>query len=168
MNRILYTQWFRRIELQVLMNLTARAFGIPSQRIWTLPTGEALRVYAQFTCEHLKTGVDAVLLKRMNDEACRTGRWLRRLFFLRRQSDVEQFAIALYRNIGIRLDDQLTGQLCFGPCFFSHYYTPEICLAASALDDGILHGLAGGGKLVFSQRITEGAQCCRATFLTEN
>ena len=35
---------FRRIELQQLMNLTARAFGKPSQRIWTLPNDEALRV----------------------------------------------------------------------------------------------------------------------------
>ena len=31
----------------------------------------------------------------------------------------------------------------------------------SAMDEGIVDGLCGG-RLVFSQRLTEGADCCRA------
>ena len=34
----------------------------------------------------------------------------------------------------------------------------------SAMDRGLLAGLAGGGELAFSQRITEGHPCCRARF----
>ncbi|MBR3455314.1 MAG: hypothetical protein IKH26_08325 [Bacteroidaceae bacterium] len=155
---------FRRIELQQLMNLTARAFGKPSQRIWTLPNDEALRVYAEYTRDHLQEGVNGPLLERMNGEAYKMGRWLRRLFFLNRQADIERFTIALYRNIGIELEGSIPGQLCFRRCFFSHYYTPDICLAASALDDGMIRGLAGKGRLTFQKRITEGCKCCIATF----
>ena len=155
---------FRRIELQQLMNLTARSFGKPSKRIWTLPNDEALRVYAEYTLEHLQDGVNEHLLRRMNENAYKMGRFLRSLFFLKRQADIERFTVALYRNIGIELEGCIPGQLCFRRCFFSHYYTPDICLAASALDDGIIRGLTGKGRLTFQQRITEGSKCCLATF----
>lgn len=155
---------FRRIELQQLMNLTARALGKPSQRIWTLPNDEALRVFAEYTRDNLQNGVNDLLLQRMNKEAFKMGRLLRRLFFLYRQAEIERFTIALYRNIGIDMEGCFPGQLCFRRCFFSHYYTPDICLAASALDDGIMRGLADGGRLTFQQRITEGSKCCIASF----
>lgn len=155
---------FRRIELQQLMNLTARAFGKPSKRIWTLPNDEALHVYAEYTRDHLQDNMNEQLLQRMNIEAYKMGRLLRSVFFLKQQADIERFTIALYRNIGIELDGSIPGQLCFRRCFFSHYYTPDICLAASALDDGIIRGLTGKGRLTFQQRITEGCKCCMATF----
>lgn len=155
---------FRRIELQLLMNLTARALRRPARRIWTLPNGEALRVYAAFTREALQNGVDDEVIRRMNDEAYRMGRRLRRLFWLRRQADIEAFVTTLYRHIGIRIEGHLPGHLCFRHCYFSHFYSPDICLAASALDDGIMRGLAGSGHLRFQQRITEGYPCCKAVF----
>ena len=155
---------FRRIALQQLMNLTARAFNKPAKRVWSLPNDKALRVYAEYTRDNLKDGVDAQLLQRMNEEAYKMGRLLRKVFFLKKQAGIERFTIALYRNIGIELEGRIPGQLCFRQCFFSQYYTPEICLAASALDDGIIRGLAGCGQLTFQQRITEGCKCCMATF----
>ena len=155
---------FRRIALQQLMNLTARAFNKPAKRVWTLPNDKALRVYAEYTRDNLKGGVDDQLLQRMNEEAYKMGRLLRKVFFLKKQACIERFTIALYRNIGIELEGRIPGQLCFRRCFFSQYYTPEICLAASALDDGIIQGLAGCGQLTFQQRITEGCKCCMATF----
>lgn len=156
---------FRRIELQLLMNLTARAFGKPAKRIWTHPNDEALRIYAEYTRDHLQhTGVDEQLLRRMNEEAYRMGCRLRRWFHLRRQADIECFVIQIYRHIGIELEGHVPGCLCFRQCFFSTYYTPDICLAASALDDGIIRGLNGEGRLIFQQRITEGCKYCKATF----
>lgn len=154
---------FRRIELQLLMRLTAKALGQPSRRIWTLPNDEALRIYAEYTRDHLRQSADPQVLQRMNDEAYRMGRLLRRLFRLRRPEQVERFATLLYKNIGIDLQGHLPGSLCFRRCYFSQYYTPAVCRAASALDDGILRGLSGCGRLVFQQRITEGHDCCRAT-----
>lgn len=154
---------FRRIELQLLMNLTASAFGKSTRRIWTLPNDKALQAYAEYTYEYLKDGADDQLLQRMNEKAYKMGRLLRKAFFLRTQDAIEDFTIALYRNIGIQLEGHAPGQLCFRRCFFSKYYTPDICLAASALDDGIIRGLSGCGRLTFQQRITEGCDCCLAT-----
>lgn len=165
---IIRSQWFRRIELQQLMKLTARAFGKPARRIWTLPGDQALQAYAEFTRDNLQeVPTDALVLK-MSDEAFRVGCRLRRLLCLRQQADIERLAVELYRHIGITLEGHLPGHLCFRQCFFSHYYTPSVCLAASALDEGIMRGLMGeGGRLRFQQRLTEGASCCKATMTIE-
>lgn len=169
MKWFLHTALFRRIEIQLLTNLTARALRQKPRRTWTLPNDEALHAYAVFTRDQLQhSPPDDELLRRMTAEACTMGRLLRRVFFLRRQHDIEQFVVALYRGIGITLEGQLPGTLCFRRCFFSRYYTPEVCLAASALDEGIMRGLTGGGRLRFQQRITEGCACCRATFLNDD
>lgn len=169
MKWFLHTALFRRIEIQLLTNLTARALRQKPRRTWTLPNDEALHAYAVFTRDQLQQSPpDDELLRRMTAEACTMGRLLRRVFFLRRQRDIEQFVVALYRGIGITLEGQLPGTLCFSRCFFSRYYTPEVCLAASALDEGIMRGLTGGGRLRFQQRITEGCACCKATFLNDD
>jgi len=161
---VIRSEWFRRVELQQLMNLTARAFGKPARRLWTLPADKALQVYAEYTRDNLQQAPTDELIRKMNDEAFRMGRRLRRVFRLRTQADVERLTIELYRHIGITLEGHLPGRLCFHECFFSRYYTPDICLAASALDEGIMRGLmGGGGRLCFHQRITDGAPCCQAT-----
>ncbi|MBR6946277.1 MAG: hypothetical protein IKH64_10095 [Prevotella sp.] len=159
---------FRKIELQLLMNLTARAMNKPARRIWTLSNDQALKVYAEYTRRNLTGPIDESLLRRMNEEAWRMGVWLRRWFFLQSPARIQRFIIALYRNIGIELEGQIPGNLCFKHCFFSRYYTTAVCLAASALDEGIIRGIAGEGQLLFQQRITEGCECCKATFTTTN
>lgn len=160
------TSLFRRLELQLLMNLTARALGHPPQRLWALSHAKALQAYAEFTYHHLRKGADEQLLQRMNDEAYRMGRMLRRLFFIRNEAAAKRLIVTLYRNIGISLSFSDSQQLCFHRCYFSAYYTPAVCLAASALDDGIIRGITGRSTshLCFSQRITEGCNCCKATF----
>lgn len=165
---LLNSSLFRRIELQLLMNLTARALGKPSKRIWTLSNGKALRVYAQYTREYLKGHIDQHLLERMHQEAFKMGQRLRMMFHLRKSADVEQFTFALYKNIGITMNGNIPGNLCVRHCFFSRFYSPAVCLAASALDSGIISGLSGGGQLTFQQRITEGCLCCIATFKKTN
>ena len=94
---------FRRVVLQQLMNLTARAFGCKGKRVWTLPAHQALHTYAEFTRRQLQTPPSDELLQRMSDEACRRGRLLRRVFRLQRPADVERMLCELYRHIGIRL-----------------------------------------------------------------
>lgn len=157
---------FRRIELQLLMNLTARAFGKHPKRLWTCPPDAALQTYAEYTSEHLRSGVSTELLQRMNDEAYNMGCMLRRLFFVRSTKRAHRLIIALYRNIGIHLSFSSGEQLCFHRCYFSRHYTPAVCLAASALDDGIIRGITAqsDSRLHFTQRITEGCSCCLATF----
>ncbi|MBQ7441633.1 MAG: hypothetical protein IJV52_09025 [Prevotella sp.] len=155
---------FRRIQLQLLMNLTTRAFGKPAVRTWTMTNDKALQVYAEYTRDHLRDGVSEQLLQRMSEEAYRMGKRLRVLFCLRNPERTMRYITALYWNIGIELTGEVPGRLCFKRCFFSRYYTPAVCLAASALDEGIIRGLAGVGSLTFQQRITEGKDCCKAKF----
>ena len=156
---------FRRIQLQILMNLTARALGVKSVRLWTRNNAEALQIYATFTAKHLQTGADEVLLQRMNSEALKMGRLLRLLFFVRSKPRAQRLIIALYHNIGIQLSFAADGQLCFHRCYFSRHYTPAACRAASMLDDGIICGIMNhpAGRLCFSQRLTEGCSCCKAS-----
>jgi len=155
---------FRRIELQMLMNLTAKAFGERPQRTWTRSNDEALKAYAEYTSRRLHAGADERFLQRMNSEALKMGRLLRHVFFVRSEAKAQRLIVALYRNIGISLSWTDGQQLCFHSCYFSSHYTPAACLAASALDDGIILGITGqtSCQLHFSQRITEGCGCCKA------
>ncbi len=155
---------FRRIELQLLMNLTAHALGQKPKRIWTLPNAEALKAYAEYTSSNLQAGADEALLERMHTEAYKMGRLLRRLFLINNEARAQQLIVALYLNIGIKLSFESSRQLCFHSCYFSWFYTPQACKAASALDDGIIRGILGmeSEHLHFSQRITEGCKQCRA------
>ncbi len=57
-----------------------------------------------------------------------------------------------------------SGEITISRCYFSSFYSPEVCQVMSAMDRGLLAGLAGGGELVFIERITEGQPCCRARF----
>ena len=161
---------FRRIELQLLMNLTAHALGKKSQRIWTLKNAEALKAYAKYTSSNLQAGANQALLKRMNSEAYNMGRLLRCLFLIRHEARAQRLIVALYRNIGIKLSFESSRQLCFHSCYFSRFYTPQACKAASALDDGIIRGILGleSEHLHFSQRITEGCKQCKAQLIIDN
>jgi ferredoxin len=72
-------------------------------------------------------------------------------------------ARAIYRILGIDLKgDPRTGSIVVGRCMFSTCYSARVCGVISALDRGLLAGLAGGGGLRFNQRITEGHAQCRA------
>ncbi len=155
---------FRRIELQMLMNLTAKAMGERPQRIWTLANDEALKVYAEYTSSRLQKGADEALLERMNSEALKMGRLLRRVFLIKSEAKALRMIVALYRNISINLSFSNHQSLCFRSCYFSRHYMPAACQAASALDDGIIRGITGlpHCHLQFTQRITEGFPCCIA------
>lgn len=155
---------FRRIELQQLMNLTARAFGEPGRRIWTLAPAKGLEAYALYTSAHLVGGADEALLARMRREAFQVGRRLRRLFCIRTQARAERLIFRLYDNIGIDMSGTIPGSICVRKCYFCRHYSPEVCLAASTLDEGIISGIAGDGTLAFSQRLTDGCDCCMALF----
>lgn len=161
---------FRRIELQLLMNLTARALGQKPKRIWTSSPAEALRAYAEYTSSNMPADADEALFERMNTEAYKMGRLLRRLFMISNDTSAQRLIVALYHNIGIRMSFGSSQQLCFHRCYFSSFYTPQICRVASALDSGIICGISGQSAkhLQFSQRITEGCQCCRAQFTINN
>ena len=70
----------------------------------------------------------------------------------------------LYRVIGIDFQGTGEGEMIINHCFFSKLYSSQVCQVISSLDQGVFVGLSGGRQLVFSQRITEGQPCCKASF----
>lgn len=154
--------WVICLEIRILMNTTARAFGVPERRLRTWSPETALRRYTAFSVKCMKRG--GADPERLYREAYRTGVRVRRLTGFTDQKDLERLIFYLYRNIGILMSGHLPGEVKVSSCWFSCLYTPEQCALMSGMDSGITAGLLGGGRLRFSERITEGCGCCRAVF----
>ena len=73
-----------------------------------------------------------------------------------------QASAIIYRALRIEFQGEPDGTIVIKNCFFSDYYSGEVCRIISSLDEGLLAGLSAGGKVNFSQRITEKKECCRA------
>lgn len=157
----------RKRELVRLAGLTAAAFGRAVPPLAGLSASAALAAYARFTGtaaeDALKEDEEGqALQERLFAGAQRYGALWRRRFRLTTREEAMRAARVLYRAIGIEFRGDAEGAIEISRCFFSCYYTPEVCRLISALDAGVLSGLSGGGKLVFVRRITEGADCCQA------
>ena len=154
--------WVISLELQILLHTTARAFGVQGKRVWQLSPQKALHAYAAFTVSCMRRcKADP---RRLYKESYRTGRLVRRMTGIRSRDDVEALVYFLYGNIGITMDGNIPGEVTVHRCYFSRYYSPSQCALMSSVDAGIIAGLAGGGRLDFNRRITEGSDCCRAVF----
>ena len=81
--------------------------------------------------------------------------------------DVMELGQICYRAIGVEMQGDAEGNVTVNGCYFSQFYSGPVCDVISALDDGIFSGLLGGGRLAFSERITEGRPYCRAELQRE-
>ena len=156
--------------LRDLFDATAQAFAVqPPQLPPRLRRRDLVRAYASFTREQAEKTlaepwrVDAVRA-RLQESARALGARARKQMGVRTRGQAMSAARLIYRLLGIDLRGAVDGGIVVGDCFFASHYTPEVCRLISALDAGLLDGLAGGGRLQFSQRITEGAAECRARF----
>ena len=150
------------IQIQILLNLTARVFHTPKLSVWRLAPGKALGRYAEFTRQCMAHGGDA---DRLYQEAFRLGARLRRITGFTDSADIERLVFYLYRNLRIEMSGHLPGEVFVRMCSFSESYTPVHCAMMSNLDSGVMAGLLGGGDLVFTERITEGCEHCAARFM---
>lgn len=152
--------------LRALCAATAAAMGREPPRSTGLGYPERLRAYAEFTAagarEALERDGAAALRDRLRARAYDLGLGLRRRLHLLATSDAMAAARVLYGAIGIDFEGDAQGRITVRSCYFSRSYTPEVCRLISALDEGLLAGLSGGGRLTFRRRITEGAEHCRA------
>ncbi len=160
--------FIRKKKLKELFELTAEAFQSEPPSIRGLKFEESLIRYARFSAEKaeeaLKQPEGIIPLKaRLYQNAFRMGETLRKSLGIRTRSDVILASGILYRILKIECTVDLSGEVTIKRCFFSRYYTPQVCEILSSLDEGVLAGLSGGGKLIFRDRITEGKPCCRAT-----
>lgn len=164
---------FIREEILVeLMEATADAFGCPAPVHQQLSYAECLQAYARFTQEQagkaLQSGQDVEAIKaRLYANAYPLGEKLRKWFAVDTMEEVMELGQILYRAIGVEIRGDARGDsrgdVTVIRCFFSPFYSGPVCDLISALDDGVFSGLSGGGRLTFSERLTEGAACCRAS-----
>ena len=159
-----------RLQAQVLTCVTARVFSRRGKMVCHRPAREALELYMDCTIQWMNELA-------VQEKACivRTGRRLyrlarhlgssiRRITGFTQEEDLQRLVFLLYRNIAIEMQGNIPGQILVRACFFSCRYTPAQCRMMSNMDDGVVTGIVGGGKLTFSQRLTEGCGTCRACF----
>ncbi len=167
--RIYLPSSLRRRKLAELLSLTARAFGASPPAVEGLGLRDARRVYAEFSRAMAERALSRpadleAVETRLFEEAERFGREVRAQLRVSTRRDVMAAARLLYRGLEIDLEGEETGGIIVRRCSFSTVYSPEVCRLISRLDAGVLAGLAGGGALEFSARLTERAPCCRARF----
>ena len=160
----------KRQALVQLFRSTAAAFQCDMPRLRGLSREQCLLAYARFTAEQteeaLRHGADlSELRERLYRNAYRLGRTPGRLLRVHSVGDVMALAHFLYGILDIEFQGSGSGEITISRCYFSSFYSPQVCQVMSAMDRGLLAGLAGAGDLVFTQRITEGQPCCRAHFI---
>jgi hypothetical protein len=159
----------KREALVQLFQATAAAFRCEMPALRGLSREQCLLAYARFTADRaeevLRHGDDpAELQERLYRNAYRLGRMPGRLLGVRSVDDVMALGRLLYGILDIEFYGSGSGEITISRCYFSSFYSPEVCRVMSAMDRGLLAGLAGAGDLVFIQRITEGQPCCRGHF----
>jgi hypothetical protein len=152
-----------------LGRLAADAFETEYPAWEKLSYPEQLGQFARFTKQEAEKALASggsveAMRSRLRDNARRFGRKIRRKLRLSSPQDVMTAARILYRVIKIDLEGTSRGEIVVRKCFFSAFYSPGVCELMSALDEGILAGLADGGELRFRERLSEGKNCCRAQF----
>ncbi len=160
---------FSALQIQVLLNITARGFGVPAKQVWHLGASRALREYAKFTWACMETAMESpegIDTRRLYQSAYRAGKRLREITGLTKDEDAARLVFYLYRGIRITMEGELPGEVIVSDCYFSKFYGPAQCAVMSNVDAGIIAGICGGGNFQFTERITEGCGRCRAC-LTE-
>jgi hypothetical protein len=167
--RIYVPAFIKKKKLLELFGLTADAFSSDLPAIEDLSYKDCLKAYAGFSKikaeEAIKQYANTEAVKeKLYRNAYRMGEKLRRDFHIKTKAEVIRLSKILYKILGIDLSENGSGEIVINRCFFSHSYTADVCALISALDEGVAAGLSGGGRLVFTERISEGKNCCRATF----
>jgi len=153
--------------LAKLFEATVDAFECPAPAHDHLSYDESLRTYAMFTREQaekaLQAGRDIPAIKtQLYQNAYPLSGRIRKWLGVDTMEEVMKLGEILYRAIGVEIQGDTEGNVTVKCCFFSQFYSGQVCDLISALDDGFFSGLSGGGRLAFSERLTEGSECCRA------
>jgi hypothetical protein len=158
--------------LRELYEATARAFGATPPDLRGLSYVALLESYATFTKSQterfLGNGERAAAVEgNLYRNAYALGLRLRGRLGLRSLPQVLAGSKILYRTLRIDFEGTPAGDVTIRSCYFSRFYTPAICRVVSSIDAGVAAGLSGGGRLEFSQRMTDGRDCCLARFTFE-
>ncbi len=160
----------RKRKLAELFDLTARAFSIEGPDLGGLSYNKRLERYALFTRRAAEGAISnksdlKAIKKDLYDGARSMGVRLREEFGIRTGNEVMASCRILCKAIGIDFRGDLDGDVIIKRCFFSQYYSSEICEMISFIDCGLVDGLSGGDQLCFQTRITEGHRHCAARLI---
>lgn len=182
-------EYIKNNKLDELFMITAGAFECEAPELESLSFAERLHEYAGFTKEQAekclqsegapderKRRIDAVE-EQLYANSLIFGQDLRKSFHIKTPEQAIEALELIYRIIGIDFKICSSDGLAYGgpdssdcgkpdeftvsKCYFSSFYSAEVCRLISSLDQGLAAGLTGGGKLAFTQRITEGCGCCK-------
>jgi hypothetical protein len=161
--------FLKKRKLAELFSLTGRAFDENQPSAKGLSLRQMRRLYAEFSraaAERALTDPSkaAEAERRLFEGAVDLGRAIRDELHVATPGEVMAAARILYRGLGIDFKGSKAGEIVIRRCSFEPFYRPEICRLMSRLDAGMLAGLAGGGRLEFTERLTDGAGRCRARF----
>ena len=159
--------FIRKAILAELFKATADAFENSVTVLRHQSYAVLLQAYAVFTKEQaekvLASGVDVSSVKeRLYQNSYALGKRLRKWFSIETIEEVMRLGKVLYNVIGIEIHGNERGEVTVKRCFFSQQYSSPVCSLISSLDEGLFSGLSGGRRLSFSERLTEGKECCRA------
>jgi hypothetical protein len=160
--------WLSRAAIGRLFGATACAFGRSRDGVRRLDRATLLERYVAFTAEcadeTLQASVDVdVVSRRLWRNAYVLGRLVRRRLGVRTRDAALRAVRVAYRMIGIELRVDRSATLVVDRCPFAAAYSPRTCRLMSSMDAGLVAGLTDGGRLAFSERITEGRPRCRAS-----
>ncbi len=165
-SNIYVPQFIRRRKLEMLFNASADAFQVASPTIKAFSYGDGLKLYARFTRQHIdkaiQQGNEREVKSRLFERAYSIGQKFKADFHIHTVEEVMRMSSIIYKLLKIEFHGEPDGNIVIKNCFFSDYYSGEVCRIISSLDEGLLAGLSEGGKMSFSQRITEGNKCCQA------
>ncbi len=158
----------RRIGIRRLFRLTAGAFGAPVPPIAARSNARLLRDYAAFTRDEAarlaaRPGDAEGVRAALRSQAMVMGVDLRRAFGVRNLGDGEVLLGIVYRAIGVELNAE-GGAVTVLRCGFAPFYDEAACRIISALDEGLMAGILGEGRLEFTERLTAGHGRCAGTF----
>ncbi len=166
----IYTpEYVKQRALAELFSFTAAAFEAELPPLAGLDSQARLATYARFTQTHaeqrLRDGREIEIVEqRLYRNAVEMGQQHRKLLRLGNVQNVMAIGRVLYRILDIEFQGDARGEVVINRCYFSQFYSPEVCRLMSAMDRGLFAGLSNGGELTFTSRITEGQPCCRAVF----
>jgi hypothetical protein len=159
-------------KIKELFALTAQAFEVALPDLSGKKYGELLKEYACFAKKESDTILPdaqktAAVRGRLYRSAVQTGLQLKEILKIKNYNEALAASRIFYRILGIDFRGDLSGNITIRKCFFSNYFSAKNCGLISALDEGVALGL-GGGELTFTQRITDGKECCMARISPAN
>ncbi|HYE81750.1 MAG TPA: hypothetical protein VEG39_06225 [Clostridia bacterium] len=169
----IYTpEFIKKKKLEELFRLTADAFQSELPELRGLSYAVCLSEYALFTKKQAESSLQGgrpleEVKYRLYQNSCAFGQDLRKSLYIKTWEEAVAVLKVIYKHIGIDFQCDRQGEIIIKQCFFSKYYSGEVCRLISSLDEGLAEGLSGGGRLFFNQRISEGGSCCRGYFSGE-